>query len=301
MDPLSDVLSRIKPRSYAFRGLDAAGDWAIVFEAFEGIKCYAVHSGSCWLTLDGGRSPTRLEAGDLVLVSGRHSVRLFSTPEAPDTKAAELFPNVPLGSKIVLNGGDGCTGIGGFFAFEAPYSALLQDLLPPIIHVPAQSTRTALANSINYLMCELRDPQLGSELIAAHLAQTLLIEALRLRLLDAPSHARGWLFALGDRRLRPAISAMHRDPARAWTLAGLASIAGMSRSSFADRFKTLAGEPAMAYLTRWRMLLAVEKLAQDRAPLSIVAPAVGYRSESAFGAAFKRVTGQSPRHFTRAE
>jgi AraC-like DNA-binding protein len=96
------------------------------------------------------------------------------------------------------------------------------------------------------------------------------------------------------------IAAMHGEPGRKWTLQALAQIAGMSRSSFAVRFRATVGEPAMDYLTRWRMMLAADRLANGGMPISVVAPTVGYASESAFGAAFKRVIGEPPRQFARA-
>jgi AraC-like DNA-binding protein len=55
----------------------------------------------------------------------------------------------------------------------------------------------------------------------------------------------------------------------------------------------------MEYLTRWRMLLAAERIARDRSPISLVARALGYESESAFGAAFKRMLGVSPLQFAK--
>ena len=149
-------------------------------------------------------------------------------------------------------------------------------------------------------MSELREPQLGCTLIAEHLAQALLIEALRLHLAEHSPRSTGWLFALADQRMRAAIGAMHAEPGRKWTLAALAKVAGMSRSSFAVRFKDTVGEPAMDYLTRWRMMLASDRLANGATPIALVAPTVGYESESAFGAAFKRVMGCSPRQFAKA-
>lgn len=133
----------------------------------------------------------------------------------------------------------------------------------------------------------------------AHLAQSLLIEALRAHLAERAGHSTGWLFALGDRQMRAAIEAMHSDPARKWSLHDLATIAGMSRSSFAVRFKETVGEPALEYLTRWRMMVAADRLSRRGLPIATVAPMVGYGSESAFGAAFKRVIGASPRQFAR--
>jgi len=96
------------------------------------------------------------------------------------------------------------------------------------------------------------------------------------------------------------IAAMHAELGRKWTLEALARVAGMSRSSFAVRFKDTVGEPPMDYLTRWRMMVASDRLANAGMPIAVVAPTVGYKSESAFGAAFKRVIGYSPRQFAKA-
>ena len=90
---------------------------------------------------------------------------------------------------------------------------------------------------------------------------------------------------------------MHQEPSRKWTLESLAAVAGMSRSNFSARFTALVGDPAMEYLTRWRMHLAADRLLHRGTPVAVLADTLGYESESAFGAAFKRVMGQSPRQF----
>ena len=190
--------------------------------------------------------------------------------------------------------------MGGYFGFEGMYAELLLGMLPPVVHIRAEANKAALRWSIERLMQELREPQPGSTLIAEHLAQALLIEALRLHLAEHSHHKTGWLFALADKQMRAVIAAMHAEPGRKWTLEALAGVAGMSRSSFAVRFKTTVGEPAMDYLTRWRMLVASERLANGGMPIAVVAPTVGYESESAFGAAFKRIMGHSPRQFAKA-
>ena len=300
MDPLSDILSLLKPNSYGFRGLDAGGDWALAFAAAEGIRCYAVTSGGCWLAVEEIAEPVRLDAGDFVLLPGGKPYRLYSAPDVPPIDAFAFFPTVPAGEIAVLNGGGGCAGVGGYFDFEGLHAELLLGMLPPLVLISAGADRAALRWSIERLMSELREPRPGSSLIAEHLAQALLIEALRLHLVERSPHSTGWLFALADRQMHAAIAAMHVDPGNKWTLEALARIAGMSRSSFAVRFKQTVGEPAMDYLTRWRMMLAADRLANGSTPIGVVAPAVGYESESAFGAAFKRVMGCSPRQFARA-
>ncbi|AQR63121.1 AraC family transcriptional regulator [Brevundimonas sp. LM2] len=300
MDPLSDVLGLMKPNSYGFRGLDAGGDWSLTFPSAEGVKCFAVHAGYCTIALDAGGAPTRLVPGDFVLLPGRSGFRLYSAADAPATDAYRFFPSFPAGETGVLNGGGDCMGVGGFFDFTGLHTELLLGVLRPILHIRAEETRAELGWLIARLMRELRDPQPGGTLIAGHLAQTLLIEALRLHLAERRGAHAGWLFALGDRQIGPVLAAMHAEPARRWALSDLARIAGMSRSSFAVRFKTAVGEPAMDYLTRWRMMLAADRLATGRVSIATVAPSVGYESESAFSAAFKRTFGGSPSAFARA-
>jgi len=299
MDPLSEIISLLKPTSYGFRGLDAGGEWALAYEASGGIKCFAVSTGTCWLSFEDGTAPVRLTESDLVLLSGRKAFRISSSPEVPSIGAMQVLETVAVGETAQLNGGGNCAGVGGGFMFEDHQVDLLLGALPPVVHISAKADEATLRQSIERLMQELRDPRPGSSLIGAHLAQALLIEALRLHLSDRAPHDRGWLFALADGPMYAVISAMHRNPEQKWTLASLACVAGMSRSSFAVRFKEIVGEPAMDYLTRWRMLIAADRLANSDMSIAAVAPMVGYCSESAFGAIFKRLLGFSPRQYAK--
>jgi AraC-like DNA-binding protein len=127
----------------------------------------------------------------------------------------------------------------------------------------------------------------------------MLVQALRLHLADGPKGGVGWFFALADKHMAAAIKAMHEDPAYRWTLEELGKRAGMSRSTFALKFKAAAGETPIEYLTRWRMLLAGDRLENSNDPISVVAKSLGYESESAFSTAFKRVMDCSPRRYSR--
>jgi len=300
MDPLSDILSTLKLRGQAFRGLDTAGDWAIAYPAGDGIKCFAVDKGTCRLELEGLSEPLTLAAGDLALLPANRRFLLYTKRDASLTDAYSFFSSFRPGEIATINGGGDCCGIGCYFNFGGGHADLLLGALPPVIHVSSGTTRTALRWAIERMMHEMRDPQPGSDLLAEHLAQTLLIEALRALLTKPPHGGTGWLFALADAQLASVFTAMHADPGRRWTLASLASVAGMSRSSFAARFRVIAGEPAMNYLTRWRMIVAADRLSKGGLTISDVAPALGYESESAFGAAFKRVMGCAPRRFASA-
>ena len=75
----------------------------------------------------------------------------------------------------------------------------------------------------------------------------------------------------------------------------------MSRSAFAARFTELVGEPAMHYVARWRMHVALTWLQEDDAPLGELARRLGYESEAAFSRAFKRFLGFPPGAVRRAQ
>jgi AraC-like DNA-binding protein len=97
-----------------------------------------------------------------------------------------------------------------------------------------------------------------------------------------------------------AIASMHNDPGYPWTLESLAERIGLSRSVFALRFREIVGATPMEYLTRWRMLLAADRLKSSSDGISAIANSLGYESESAFGKAFRRVMGCSPRQYARS-
>jgi AraC-like DNA-binding protein len=301
LDALSDVLSLLQPRNFMFRGLDAGEPWSLQFPAAEGIRCYAVLSGECSLAVEGIAEPVRLASGDCVLLTRSQAFRMGSDVRLRPRDGLEVLGATGEGGMAIINGGGSFTGIGGYFKFADRHAGLLLGLLPPVVHLRNKSEKAALRASIELMMQELREPQPGGSLVAQHLAHLMLILALRLHLAAGDGAGVGWLFALTDRQMAAAINAMHSDPGQPWTLEALAQRAGMSRSTFAEKFKAKVGTAPMEYLVRWRMLLAAEKLRRSSESVTSVAASLGYESESAFRTAFKRVMGCSPRqHALRA-
>jgi AraC-like DNA-binding protein len=190
---------------------------------------------------------------------------------------------------------------GGHFALTGGNAQMLLQSLPPIVHIRRESDKAAMRWSLERMREELRNPQPGGSLITQQLAYMMLVQALRLHLTDAASAGPGWLSALSDRHMSVAIASMHKEPGHPWTLQSLAECVGMSRSVFAQRFRETVGATPLEYLTRWRMLLAADRLKNSSDGLSVIAQSLGYESESAFGKAFRRVMGCSPRQYTRAE
>ncbi len=298
MDPLSDVLSLLKLRSYMVGGFDIGGDWSIGFGRHEGIKCYAVASGTCWLSMEGVPEPVRLGTGDCFLLPRGRPFHLANDLALPPVDVRTMFSAPSNGGLVVCNGGGDFAAVGGHFALSGDQAGLLLGALPPIVHLAEEADKAALRWCLQQMRRELHEPQPGSVLVTQHLATMMLVQALRLHLADGRGGV-GWLFALADRRMSAALAAMHGDPARAWTLQQLARCAGMSRSTFALRFKETVGTSPMDYLTRWRMRLADDRLAGSDDPVSVIALSLGYESESAFSTAFKRIMARSPRQCRR--
>ncbi|HEY6525122.1 MAG TPA: AraC family transcriptional regulator, partial [Solirubrobacteraceae bacterium] len=137
-------------------------------------------------------------------------------------------------------------------------------------HIEKESDKSALRWSIERMMQELREPQPGGFLVLQHLAHMMLVQALRAHLAEGLRGSVGWLFALADQQTSVAIHLMHDDPAHPWTLQELAGRVGMSRSGFARRFKEAVGATPIDYLTRWRMLLAGDRLTNSSDPIFVI-------------------------------
>ena len=302
MDPLSDIIALLKPHRYTCSGFDVGGDHSVQFPQFEGIKYYVLVSGQLWLLVDGTPEAVRLDAGDCVLLTGGQRCCLTTDLSLPPADVSTFkSPIWHNGDIVTLNGGGSSLTLGGHFLLSGQQATHLLHLLPPVIHIHKESIDPSFHWSLDFLMRELRTSRPGSSLVEQHLASLILIQALRVYVSEGSSGISGWLFALSDEKISRALTAIHHDLAQRWTLHRLAVIAGMSRSLFAQRFKSTVGSSAMEYVTQWRIFKATERLMEFHDPISEIAPMFGYQSESAFSAAFKRILGYSPRQYLRSQ
>ena len=210
MDPLSGVLSLLKPQNSMCGGFDVGGAWSIQFPTHEGIKCYAVVSGACWLAVDGVSEAVHLEAGDCVLLPLGRPFRLASDLALPPVDFWSLYKGPLNGGIVRWNGGSDVIGVGSYFGLAGPHADILLGVLPPIVHIQGESARSVLRWSMERMMQELRDPQPGGHLVLQHLAHMMLVQALR----GAPGgwpERRRWL-AL--RAVRPSDVRRHPRDAR---------------------------------------------------------------------------------------
>jgi AraC-like DNA-binding protein len=267
----------------------------------EKIKFSALLRGDCWFAMEGLLSPVRLEAGDVVVVNGQRRFMLASDLTLDPVDAQALFREAP-DNVARIGTGEDVFLFGGHVAIDAARADLVIDVLPPLIHVRSATPEAgALRWLLEQLVAELSSSQPGSDLAASHLAQLMFVQVLRAHLAGtAQSSNAGWIRTLSDERIAPALRLMHGNPSRAWTMGELAQASAMSRTTFAARFKEVAGVAPITYLLGWRMRLAERALRDSDAPISSVALSVGYTSESAFSNAFKKMVGSSPKRYRSA-
>jgi AraC-like DNA-binding protein len=257
-----------------------------------------VSEGGCELEAEG--AARTLRRGDLALVprGGGHVLR--SAPEVEAPGILDL-PREQISERYELlrhgGGGERTRLICGAVRFEQAIAQNLVELLPPIIQVDGSTAADAgqLQATLGLIAAETIAPRPGGEAVVTRLADILVIQAIRAWIETDPGAQVGWLGALRDERIGRALTLIHADPARQWTVASLAQEVAMSRSAFATRFTELVRVPVLRYLTEWRMRLAQSRLEADGTTVAAVAAELGYGSEAAFARAFKRVTGLAPR------
>jgi len=300
VDPLGEALHLLRMSGIFYCLTEATAPWALEMPALaDCLSFHVVTAGGCWLGVDGAQA-RYLRAGELALVPHGRGHRLFSQPGVTPAERVDQLPQqlVSQHYSILRYGGGGApsTLVCGIISFHDPAAQQLLGLLPPVIHTDgaAAPAQTWIGDTLRLMAAEVTQLRPGGEAVTTRLADILVIQAIRTWIQADPAAQTGWLGALQDPQIGQAIVAMHRNPGHPWTLASLASQAAMSRSAFAARFTRLVGEPAVQYLTRWRMQVALIRLQQGPTTIRELATEFGYGSEAAFSHAFKRVTGVAP-------
>ena len=299
-DPFSDILKFTRAASLVTGGFNAGGTWAVRFPAPDKIKFFAVVKGQCWVRIDGEPGAVLFETGDVGLLAARRTSVLASALDVVPVDAMSLFSGAGRSTATLGDGAD-FAHIGGHVLLDQASAVLLEGVLPPWIHIRASSPRAVVLRWVLNQLVEERAAALpGAKLATEQLSQLLFIQILRAHLETTGPLPAGWLRALADPRIAPALRLMHGDPARSWGLDELAKASAMSRTTFAQRFKAAAGVAPLTYLTDWRMRLAERVLREEDTPVAVVARSLGYTSESAFSNAFKRIAGRSPKAWRNA-
>ena len=245
------------------------------FSPFHLVHFGMISRGNCWLHVQGVSESFPLTGGDYFLVAPGLS---YTLRDHPRTAAKSFCAAAPSdGSNVIRYGGGGIatTIISGMISFDALSVKPITQMLPHLILIKADQAQSfALRTTLQMLASEIAEHSPGSEVVANHLAEILFIQSLRAHIGSA-SCQQGWLRAIFDPQIGGALKSIHQNVHGAWTVESLATIANMSRSAFAVRFKELLGQTPLEYVTEWRMQKAVQLLKQKDKKLVEVAQSVG--------------------------
>lgn len=282
--------------------------WAVRLEDESPLSVTAVVRGHLWVVPDDA-PPTRVEAGDLVVWTGREHWTVADDPASPPI--AVIRPGqqcvTPDGRSLELELNQGVRSWGtspdgetvmlvGAYALEGEVSRRLLRALPRTIVLRRAELDTPL---VDLLAHEVVRDDPGQEAVLDRLLDLLLITVLRTWFARPDADPPAWYAGQADAVVGPALRLMQHHPEHPWTVAELAGHARVSRAAFARRFTELVGEPPMAFLTEWRIALAADLLLEPDATIASVARRVGYATPFALSAAFKRRRGVSPRDHRR--
>lgn len=303
MDVLSMLLEDVHLYNTRFFYVRGQGKWAFKLDKKDAIIFYLVTAGG--FSIDVGAAHRKTHIGDIVMVPGGHNHVVYDSQyQQKDVMDLAPYLTTERTHPIVVGNPDNLTDVSELVVIVCHYDheitrpllSALPNILPESQAEEAQKM-AMLDIGTKFLALESSQQRLGKMTMINRLASILMIECLRSYIEDLPEATGSWLKALKDPYLSKALTAMHDNPDHNWTIHRLAEIAGMSRSSFAEHFREVVGEPPLTYLTDYRLRLAARYLRMQENSISRISELVGYASDSTFSQAFKRVYGMSPRKY----
>ena len=303
-DRLSELLGELRFRSAVFAKVSVTPPWGIEVPLLGRAMFHFVAEGRCMLDVEGVEGPRWLSEGDLVIMPHGHVHVMRDAPGSPSQRIDDLLKRYRIGDDCLLRFGDGqgpgTSLVCGGFWFEDTLSQSLLRALPRVMHLQASKPGFEwLRLSQELITRELSSGRPGASALAARIADAVFIEATRSHFAEVHGDSDAWAASMRDPAIGVALTLMHRDVRKRWTVAGLAKGVGLSRSAFAVRFRGVAGEAPLQYLSRHRIEKAARLLRSSNAGVAEIAQQVGYDSEAAFCRAFGRRMGLPPAAFRK--
>lgn len=296
MDVLSDILKKVKLSSAVYFKSDFSSPWGMDIPRGPYAQFHIVTRGNCLLKTK--KQSIQLFAGDVVVFPLGTSHWLADVESSDRENGQDVIEAILNGKSLFAGDNISTTLVCGHFKFDKNMDHPFINELPEIIHISDAEKKefTWLESITNLIIQEAGKEDSGSNVIINKLGEVLFVHTLRAYIRKNQS-GKGFLAAMQDERISKVLKSIHDFPERDWQLISMAQMAGMSRTSFSNQFKTLTGETPLNYLTQWRMLHAKQLLGETSKSVGEISEEVGYKSEAAFNRVFKKRIGNTPLKF----
>lgn len=299
MDALSVLLENVQLCGTKYYRINGAGNWSYSLTSKDSILFYLVLSGR--FCIDVGSEIREATTGDTIMITNTHQHVSYALNYHSDD-AQPLDDLIITGEEETINFNSGEEVNASLILIECQYDremvrpilSVLPSMLPELTE-KSNARFGVIDVEVKLLTLESEHKRMGKTAVINHWASIMMIECLRSYIESLPEATDNWLQAMKDPYLAKALAVMHDAPSQSWTIYKLAEVAGMSRSSFAQRFKDVVGMPPLTYLIDYRLRLASRYLRLQQNSISRISELVGYASDSTFSQAFKRVYGVSPK------
>lgn len=306
-DALTDILLGLRLDGVEYGRCVMHAPWALAFHPKREATFHFIAQGDCWIRTQAS-DWRRLKAGDALLLPRSTFHVLASSPEVPCIDI-EAMARQPVSENIFLVDGasnrpspsnaDGAlpahTLFCGSMRFNLDPLHPLLAMMPDVMHADDLGQRDpAVLALLDAMEREVALERIGACGILARLADVLAASIIRAWVECACSDASGWIAAVRCPQVGQVLAAIHKAPERDWSLAELAAVMGVSRSTFVEKFSGTVGETPARYVARVKMFQARHWIASDGLRVAVVAERLGYDSEASFSRAFKRIIGHPP-------
>ncbi|MEN6541775.1 AraC family transcriptional regulator [Parvibaculum sp.] len=301
MDILAQVLDRIRLGGTLLFHFELGHPWSLALPERPYALFHYLSRGSATLVLEEGQE-IHMTEGDFVVVTRGEPHLIYSDSQTEPLPVLDLDrPTGRLG--VVRHGGSAqpqSIMICGNFTVARPSRGSVLELLPPVLLLKPMEDGGWLDAILQRMVSEAALERPGQGVALSRLTEVLFVEVLRSWIKSLGPGEGGWLGAMADPHIGPALKLIHERPDRPWTLGDLGQRVGLGRSAFSARFTQLVGESMYRYLIARRMSEAAFLLETSDEGIARIATRVGYETAPAFSKLFRRHHGLSPGRYRAA-
>jgi AraC-like DNA-binding protein len=295
MDILAEVPDRVRLGGTLLFHFELGHPWKLVLPRRPYALFHYLSRGSATLALGQGRE-LRMTAGDFVVISRGEPHEFYSDRRTKPFSVLDLDRS-PAHIDVIRLGGNAepySTMICGKFTMARPSRGSVLELLPPVLLMKPAEDSEWLEAILRRMVSESARERPGQGIALSRLTEVLFVEVLRSWTKSLAPGEGGWLGAMADPHIGPALRLIHERPDRSWTLDDLGHRVGLGRSAFSARFTKLVGQSMYRYLIARRMEEAAFLLESSDDGIAQIASRVGYETVAAFSKVFLRHHGLSP-------